>query len=76
MTDNAPWWIDRAYYWKQTLAGASLTFGVLATLFYGLRIWASKIAKRRVRADDVWMGFAVFFMWAETASVLLSAHLG
>lgn len=74
MTDNAPWWTDRAHYWKQTLAGVSLAFGILATFFYGLRIWASKIAKRRVRTDDIWMGFAVLFMWAETASVLLSAH--
>lgn len=69
---SEPWWAGRARYWKTTLLATSLAFAILATIFYLLRVYASRLARRRVRPDDIFMGFAVAFMWAETASVLLS----
>lgn len=70
--DHEPWWAGRARYWKTTLSAASLTFAILATTVYLLRVYASRVARRLVRPDDIFMGLAVVFMWAETAAVLLS----
>ncbi|KAJ6789518.1 hypothetical protein PWT90_03099 [Aphanocladium album] len=71
-----PWWAGRARYWKLTLSAASLTFAILATIFYLLRVYASRLSRRLVRPDDIFMGLAVVFMWAETAAVLLKCYNG
>ncbi len=70
--NHEPWWAGRARYWKTTLLATSLTFAILATIFYALRVYASRKSRRIVRPDDIFMGLAVVFMWAETAAVLLS----
>lgn len=74
---ETPWWAGRAAYWKLTLAATAIPFAILPTVAYALRVYAShRVARGRVRADEVIMGFAVVFMWAETASVLLSESRG
>lgn len=70
--NHEPWWAGRARYWKTTLLATSLTFAILATIFYALRVYASSKSQRIVRPDDIFMGLAVVLMWAETAAVLLS----
>ena len=65
---------DHAYaeYWKDTLAGVSLTFAILPTIVFCMRVYASHMISHRYRADDILMGCAVVLMWGNTASVLLS----
>lgn len=72
--DQPLWWAGRARYWKLTLTSTALTFAILATLLFALRVYASKRARRHLRPHDVFMGLAVVFMWAETAAVLLSEY--
>ncbi|KAJ4152868.1 hypothetical protein LMH87_009388 [Akanthomyces muscarius] len=74
--NHEPWWAGRARYWKTTLLATSLTFAILATIFYALRVYASRKSRRIVRPDDIFMGLAVVFMWAETAAVLLKCYNG
>lgn len=73
--DERPEWADYADYWKNTLAGVSLTFAILPTIMFGLRVYASRMVSRKVRADDILMGVALILMWGNTASVLLSKCL-
>lgn len=66
-------WAHYAEFWKNTLAGVSLTFAIIPTIVYGLRVYASRMVSNKVRADDILMGVAVVLMWGNTASVCLSA---
>lgn len=72
MPDEKEPWADSAEYWKNVLFGVSLTFGIIPTLAYALRVCASIKVSRKVRADDIFMGFAVLFMWGTTAAVCMS----
>ena len=58
--------------WRQALAGVSLTFAILPSILYILRIAALRRVSRKPRADDVLMGFAVVLLWGSTAAALMS----
>lgn len=58
--------------WRLTLPAVSLTFGILASTIFALRIYASRFAACKIRAEDVLMGVGVVLMWGTVASVLLS----
>jgi hypothetical protein len=73
MADQEPEWAHFAEFWKNTLAGVSITFAILPTIMFCLRVYASHLVSSRVRADDILMGVAVLLMWGNTASVLLSS---
>ena len=72
MEDEEKPWAAYAEYWKNTLAAVSLTFAIIPTIVYGLRVYSSHMVSKRVRPDDILMGAAVIFMWGNTASVCLS----
>lgn len=58
--------------WRVLLPAVSLTFGILASAIFALRIYASKSPACKIRAEDVLMGISVVLMWGTVASVLLS----
>lgn len=58
--------------WRMTLPAVSLTFGILASAVFVLRVYASRFASCKIRAEDVLMGISVVLMWGTVASVLLS----
>ena len=59
-------------YWRRTFLGLSLTFGVLATLLYVFRLYASARVARVLRVDDFIMGLAILLMWGEEVGVFMS----
>ena len=61
-------------YWKRTIVAVSLTFGILATIIYLLRVYATRRVSRRVTLDEVIMGCAVLVMWAHETCVLISMY--
>lgn len=61
--------------WRMTLPAVSLTFGILASAFFALRVYTSRIASRKIRAEDLLMGISVVLMWGTVASVLLSTSV-
>ncbi|KAM3445778.1 hypothetical protein NHJ13734_000231 [Beauveria thailandica] len=62
--------------WRLTLPAVSLTFGILASAVFALRVYASRFASRKMRAEDVLMGISVVLMWGTVASVLMKAYNG
>lgn len=58
--------------WRSTLPAVSLTFGILASAVFALRVYASRFASCKMRAEDVLMGISVVLMWGTVASVLMS----
>ncbi|KAM3513028.1 hypothetical protein MY11210_003333 [Beauveria gryllotalpidicola] len=62
--------------WRLTLPAVSLTFGILASIVFALRVYASKFASCKMRAEDVLMGISVVLMWGTVASVLMKAYNG
>lgn len=63
-----------AQHWRMTLPAVSLTFGILASLVVGLRVYASRLSSCKIRADDVIMAASVVLMWGTVASALLSEY--
>ncbi|KAF1736535.1 hypothetical protein CRV24_002141 [Beauveria bassiana] len=57
--------------WRSTLSAVSLTFGILASAVFALRVYASRSASCKMRAEDVLMGISVVLMWGTVASVLM-----
>ncbi|KAJ6790021.1 hypothetical protein PWT90_06746 [Aphanocladium album] len=62
--------------WRLTLPAVSLTFGILASGIFALRVYASRFSSCKIRAEDVLMGISVVLMWGTVASVLLKAYNG
>ncbi|PQK11225.1 hypothetical protein BB8028_0002g15430 [Beauveria bassiana] len=62
--------------WRSTLSAVSLTFGILASAVFALRVYASRSASCKMRAEDVLMGISVVLMWGTVASVLMKAYNG
>lgn len=63
---------EEAAYWRRVNTAVPLTFAILATIAYALRVYATLVIARRVRVEDFFMGCAVLLMIGNTASVLLS----
>ncbi len=58
--------------WRALLPAVSLAFGILASAVFALRVYASRFASCKIRAEDMLMGISVVLMWGTVASVLLS----
>lgn len=58
--------------WRALLPAVSLTFGILASAVFALRVYASRFASCKIRAEEMLMGISVVLMWGTVASVLLS----
>ncbi|KND87613.1 hypothetical protein TOPH_07738 [Tolypocladium ophioglossoides CBS 100239] len=67
---------EESAYWKRVTIAVPLTFTILATIVYMLRVYATRKISSKVRAEDVLMGCAVVLMWGDTASILLKAFNG
>ncbi|OAQ60318.1 hypothetical protein VFPPC_10736 [Pochonia chlamydosporia 170] len=67
---------EEAAYWRRVNTAVPLTFAILATIAYALRVYATLVIARRVRVEDFFMGCAVLLMIGNTASVLLKAFNG
>lgn len=61
-----------AEHWRTTLSAVSLTFGILASAVFVLRVCVARCSSCKIRAEDVIMGVGVVLMWGTIASVLLS----
>lgn len=72
MSSEEPAWAAEAEYWKNVLAGVSLTFAIIPTIAWCMRLYASHMVSNKIRADDILMGCAVLLMWGDTAAVLMS----
>lgn len=66
---------EEAAYWRRVNTAVPLTFAILATIAYLLRVYATVVIARRVRVEDFFMGFAVLLMFGNTAAVLLSTFV-
>ncbi|KAJ3482917.1 hypothetical protein NLG97_g7440 [Lecanicillium saksenae] len=62
--------------WRRILPAVSLTFGILASAVFALRVYASRFSSCKIRAEDILMGISVVLMWGTVASVLLKAYNG
>ncbi|OAR02217.1 hypothetical protein LLEC1_05051 [Akanthomyces lecanii] len=62
--------------WRALLPAVSLAFGILASAVFVLRVYASRFASCKIRAEDMLMGVSVVLMWGTVASVLLKAYNG
>ncbi|ATY59049.1 integral membrane [Cordyceps militaris] len=65
-----------AEHWRTTLSAVSLTFGILASAVFVLRVCVARCSSCKIRAEDVIMGVGVVLMWGTIASVLLKAYNG
>ncbi|OAA69515.1 integral membrane protein [Cordyceps fumosorosea ARSEF 2679] len=63
-------------HWRTTLPAVSLTFGILASAVFVLRVFAARFTSCKLRAEDVLMGVGVVLMWGTVASVLMKAYNG
>ncbi|KAK2616208.1 hypothetical protein QQS21_000840 [Conoideocrella luteorostrata] len=67
---------DDAALWRRVNTAVPLTFGIIATVAYTMRLYATVMIVRRVRVEDYLMGLAVLLMIGNTASVLIKASNG
>ncbi len=58
--------------WKTILPAVSLTFGIIASITFALRAYASRLFSCKIPVEDILMCAAVALMWGTIAAALTS----